>query len=361
MANSGDLETTYHSWMSAEPGSDGERRLMDSLLPLCAVQIRRVVSKVSASANVENAKSDLEDSCGNAMLKLYTTLLRWRSTSSNERPVALTPYVNQIARNVFHDHMRKSYPSWFALAGKVLWRLRHSTRFVLSDEGECRLCALTETAAKEPQTDRQRLDLLSASFRKKRDWSRAPLEELLEALLSAVGHPLPFDTVVDLAMRCTGEERTMRSLDEEVAPGLALVETLSHASANPEQDTKDAELLQWVWNEIGEMPENQRQVCGLNLEAAVGTRLEVFVLSRVADEQKYRTLIRLLLLEELPGFPPFTDPVIGSLIKTDAKRVSNVRVSAQRRLARRILQKVDFDGSRRRKSASWEEGAQTRS
>lgn len=244
MGGAGELETTYQSWRSAKAGSDEERRLMDSLLLLCAVQIRRVVSKVSASVNAENAKSDLEDSCGNAMLKLYKTLLRWGSTSSDERPEALKPYINQIARNVFHDQMRESHPSWFTLAGKVLWRLRHSTRFVVLDEEEHRLCALTETAAKEPQTDRQQLERECASLREQRDWSRAPLEELLEALLSAAGHPLPFDTVVDLAMRCTGEERTFRSLDEEVASGLALVEVLPNPGANPEQETRDAELLQ---------------------------------------------------------------------------------------------------------------------
>jgi len=361
MASSGELETTYQSWKSAEAGSDEERKQMDALLLLSADQIRRVVSKVSASANAQNPKSDLEDACGNAMLRLYRALLRWRIMSSDERPVALKPYLNQIARNVFHDQMRESHPVRFSLAGKILWKLRNSPRFVISDEEDYRLCALTETAAKEPVTDRLQLDQLLASLRQERDWSRAPLEEMLEAVLSAAGHPLPFDSLVDLAMRCSGEEHSVRSLDEEVSPGLALIEMLSHTGETPEQETRDAELLHWVWNEMGELPENQRQVCGLNLEAAVGIRLELFVLRRVADKARYQTLIRRLLLSELPGFPPFTDPAIGSLLKTDAKRVSNARVSAQRRLARRILLRNEFDGSIRRKPASWRERAQARS
>lgn len=61
MASSGELQMTYQSWTLAEAGSDEERRLMDMLLLLCAVQIRRVVSKVSASANADNARSDRED------------------------------------------------------------------------------------------------------------------------------------------------------------------------------------------------------------------------------------------------------------------------------------------------------------
>jgi DNA-directed RNA polymerase specialized sigma24 family protein len=334
--------------------------LMDSLLMVCAVQIRRVVSKVSVSAYAANAQSDLEDCCGNAMLNLYKALLRWKSESNDERPVALKPYVNQIARNVFHDQMRESHPTWFKLASKVLLRLRNSGRFVVTDEEENRLCALTETAAKEPLFDRQQLGAVSAGLRRERDWSREPLEELLEALLSAAGHPLPFDTVVDLALRCTGEERGVRSLDEEIVDGVPLGETISHGGGDPEQETREAELLRWTWDEMGELPENQRQVCGLNLEAAVGIRLEVFVLRRVADKQKYETLIRALKLKDLPGFPPFTDPVIGGLQKTDAKRVSNARVSAQRRLKRRILEKEKVDGSNRRVSASWEAGVHTR-
>jgi DNA-directed RNA polymerase specialized sigma24 family protein len=361
MTPSDDLEDAYNSWVSSLAGSGDEPQRLDALLLRATVQIRRVLSRLAATVTARCDKADLEDAGGNAILKLYRILLRWQSASAGERPQAFRPYLNQIARNVFQDLMRKQNPSWFTMAGKVQWKLRHSARFVLTEEDEFRLCALTETQAAKPESDRQKLEVGTAAVRKERDWSRVPLEELLEALLTAIRQPVPFDALVDLSLRCTGAERSVESLDEELTSGLSLLEVLVDGASNPEQDLQDAQLLHWVWTELGELPQNQRQVCGMNLEAAVGTRLETFVLRGVADRRKYETMIQPVLLKQLPHVPPLTDPEIGVILETDAKRVSNARISSQRRIARRFLQKNRADGSNRLDPASWAEGVETRS
>ena len=41
------------------------------------------------------------------------------------------------------------------------------------------------------------------------------------------------------------------------------------------------------------------------------------MLRGVANKSKYEILIRPLLMDRLPGFPPFPDPQIAQLLETD--------------------------------------------
>ena len=338
MASSNELEVSYQRWNAANVADNDEQQLLDLLLLQARTQIRRVVTKVSAGVASRLERSDLEDVCGNAMLTFYRMLLRWRGEKSAERPQVLKPYVNQVARNAFHDLMRQRHPSWFSMAGKVLWKLRHRNQFVVLEQDDRKLCALPHTARNDPETDLKQMEAAMATMRREKDWGREALEDLLEALLTTVDRPVPFDALVGLCVQCSGGERSTRSLSEEIGPDLWLGDTLADDAPDPEQQAREAEVLLWVWREMDELPQQQRQVCGLNLEAAVGTRLEIFVLRGVANKSKYEILIRPLLMDRLPGFPPFPDPQIAQLLETDVKRVSNYRVSSQRRLARRYSQ-----------------------
>ena len=146
MASSNELEVSYQRWNAANVAGNDEQQLLDLLLLQARTQIRRVVTKVSAGVASRLERSDLEDVCGNAMLTFYRMLLRWRGDESAERPQVLKPYVNQVARNAFHDLMRQRHPSWFSMAGKVLWKLRHRNQFVVSEQDDRKLCALPHTA-----------------------------------------------------------------------------------------------------------------------------------------------------------------------------------------------------------------------
>jgi hypothetical protein len=152
--------------------------------------------------------------------------------------------------------------------------------------------------------------------------------DALHAILERVGHPIVFESLVDLVADLWGVRDVILESGEfppdERRDQLATIE--------------QRQYLEALWLEIRDLPDKQRTALLLNLRDAGGSNaLMLFLLLDIAGVAEIARIAGLTEdeLNELWESLPLDDLTLASRLSLTRQQVINLRKSARTRLARR--------------------------
>jgi len=315
----------------------GEAEADDRLGRLLAEAAAPLVERVVRAQLGSSDRSEVEDVCAGAILRLTERLRALRAGEGETAIASFEAYVVTTARNACRAHLRARRPERVRLSNQVRYLLGHDGAFAVWRAADGRrvagLAAWRGRPATEPETiDVERLALGAPA-------AEVDLPLLLRRLLLAHGGPWPVASLVTRLAELRGlEEARSVPLGSGQGPDDPGLELASQA-AGPERELADRRFLEIVWAEVGELPVGQRRALLLNLrDPKGGDLLSLMPTASIAAVGEIARVLELAgrELEALWDRLPLEDREIGELFDLTQRQVVNLRKSGRERLARRL-------------------------
>jgi hypothetical protein len=243
-----------------------------------------------------------------------------------EHAIKILPnYLATLTYNALYDFRRQRYPERHRLKRNLRYLLTREPAFALWETPEGIAAGLSSWKGQPPKTAPlpTRASATSVMQQKSRP------ADALQAIFAELGHPLAFETLVDVV----AELWDVR--DAVVESG----EYPADETPDPLASLEQREYLGTLWAEIRELPDNQRTALLLNLRDAGGSNaLTLFLLLNIADVADVARMAGMsedelnALWERLP----LDDLTIAGRLGLTRQQVINLRRSARTRLARRM-------------------------
>ena len=166
---------------------------------------------------------------------------------------------------------------------------------------------------------------------------RANTSAVVAAIFDLLGGPVEFDELVNTLAALLGiRDRAVESTDWNEDPRAL---SISARDPDPAWRAEKRIFLQRLWDEVRELPPNQRAALLLNLKDADGRGcIALFPAAGIASVRQLAEALE-ISVEDFSGWwneLPFDDAKIASLFQTTRQQVINARKSARERLARRL-------------------------
>jgi RNA polymerase sigma factor (sigma-70 family) len=237
--------------------------------------------------------------------------------------------------------MRQQFPERHAFKNRLHYLLvRHRGFAVWQNENKRLIVGLAMWQGRREVATEKQLRQLSddealvarirlLKFSRQADWSGT-----LSGIFSRLGGPIEFDRLVSyMAALLQIEDRPIESIDQmQEAAEL-------EASGGPARQTEKRIFLQRLWEEVRQLPLNQRAALLLNLRDHEGRGCLALLpaLGIATFHQVAETLeMRAEELAELCNGMPLADKQIAELLQLTRRQVINARKSARQRLSRRL-------------------------
>lgn len=240
--------------------------------------------------------------------------------------------------------MRQQFPERHAFKNRVHYLLvRHSAFAVWQNEGKKLVAGLAQwQGRKEVAGEKQLKQVLDdealparirlLKFSRQADWSGT-----LHAVLGRIGCPIEFDKLVGfLAAVLQLEDRPIESIDQ-------IDDAAEPADPNRQHDAEwqneKRTFLQRLWEEVRQLPPNQRVALLLNLRDHEGEGcLALFPALGIATLRQVAEALEMEAekLAEIWNGLPLEDARIAELLQVTRQQVINARKSARERLTRRL-------------------------
>jgi DNA-directed RNA polymerase specialized sigma24 family protein len=312
-------------FIEADSASEREESLEVILDANVQPIIRRVIARRNSAISVLGAGAE-EDIASTVVLRLLRRL-QAMLVFEEEAIARLDDYVATLTYNTIYDFMRRRYPQRTRLRNRLLYVLQHDSRFLVRTVDDEILCGLRSWGENRPHMDDAVLSELAVPAGA---FDRERPGDALEAILSAVGTPVAFETL----------QRSVADLwnvtDRQSPDALPLLPD-SRRSQHEELETRDA--LEAVWREVVTLPEAQRTAMLLNLRDPDGhnAAAHLVLLGIVSFDELAR--VAGLTPERLEGLwndLPLGDTEIAAILGLSRQQVINLRQAGRRRLARRL-------------------------
>jgi hypothetical protein len=159
----------------------------------------------------------------------------------------------------------------------------------------------------------------------------------MTAIFNSLGAPVELDSLVGVLVEMLQiEDRTIDPIDQ--IQGAAELE-VSAGQPDVARQTEMRIFLQRLWEEVRQLPPNQRAALLLNLRDQEGRScLALFPALGIATFHQVAEALEMETerLAELCGGLPLEDAKIAELLQLTQRQVINARKSARQRLARRL-------------------------
>lgn len=265
---------------------------------------------------------DLEEISSLVVLRLIRKL-RAAASYEDHAIAALQGYVSALAHNACHDFRRMRYPERYRLKRNLRYIMSRYPAFALWEAGDDVVAGLAPWNGAAPRPIGEHF----AATKVMRD--RARPAEALRAIIDRIGHPIEFESLLDLVAELWDVRDVVIERDEFPAD----------ERSDQQSALEQRQYLEHLWREILELPQNQRTALLLNLRDAAGANaLAFFVLLNIADAAEIARVAGLTqceLSEIWPGLP-LDDLTIAGRLGLTRQQVINLRKSARLRLSRRM-------------------------
>jgi RNA polymerase sigma factor (sigma-70 family) len=288
-------------------------------------------------------QADAEDIHQEVVVQLLATLQRFREQPAG-RPISdLRGLAAVIAHRACSQWMRQLRPERHALKNRLSYLFTRHRGFALwQDGGRLTAGLATWQGRKDAAIEEQLKQLLadeallagvrSLKSRKLADWGGAMTE-----IFNRLGAPIALDMLVGVVVEMLQiEERPVETIDQ--IQGAAELD-LSARQPDVAQQTERRIFLQRLWEEVRQLPMNQRAALLLNLRDQEGRGcLALFPALGIATFRQVAESLEMEAerLAELCGGSPLEDAKIAELLQLTQRQVINARKSARQRLTRRL-------------------------
>jgi len=306
----------------------------------------RVLSRQLGGRNSGIEPADVEDLLSATLLKLHLHLIAVRS-GDHAPPASFADYVAVAGFNAVSGFFMARQPERTRLRDRVRYVLRREERLASwSGADRDTVCGLARHRGRPAAERPERLDgiVAAAVTREGAGWGRFPA--LVSRILVELAAPCRLEELVDALATTLGvDERPAGLTPVRDATGpKTKARPLAAVGRTALERIEATEKVGLLWEEIRELPENQRFALLVNLRGEGDEApLEQFLLSGVVGAGELAGALGLTPPELAALLPtlPRDDAWIAERLGLTRQQVINLRKSARLRLARRLRDSFD--------------------
>ena len=291
--------------------------------------------KLRLSSYRETQRAEVDDIHQEVVLQLLAQLQRFRKLPSSHPIGDVRGMAAVIAHRTCARWMRRQFPERHALKNRLHYLMTRQRGFALWQDGHGK--ALVGFAVwREQKKPVRNLGELPAHIRALKSDKPQQLAETVASIFNFLGGPVEFDELVSGVAAIQGiSDQPVESLvdDEDV--------TFEPAASEPNQAWRIEKriFLQRLWEELQQLPVNQRAALLLNLKDASGfSCITLFPATGIATIRQLAEALEISAegLAEVWNDLPLEDARIAELLGLTRQQVINARKSGRERLARRL-------------------------
>jgi len=287
--------------------------------------------KLRLSSSSARQQAEADDIYQEVILQLLAQLRQFRK-SPDAHPISdLRGIAAIIAHRTCSRWMRRQFPERHALKNRLHYLLTRQRGLALWQDEEGKLVA-GFAAWQNRKATSQRLPSDVAIVKS----DKHSIANDVAAILNHAGSPIEFDELVStIAAQLGVRDQPMESLaDDENAVAL-----LPADEPDPAWQIEKRIFLQRLWDELQQLPINQRAALLLNLKDASGTGcITLFPTTGIATVRQLANTLEISVdqFAQIWNDLPLEDARIAELLGLTRQQVINARKSGRERLARRL-------------------------
>ena len=344
--SSGDIDVLLEPLLLAASNEQGDALISELLEIHVKPVITGVVSyKLHFNSHLAKDKAEAEDIRQEVTVQLLAELRRFCAQPQTNPIGDLRGLAAVIAHRACARWMRRTFPERHAFKNRLHYLLTRQKGFALwQDENRKLLAGFAAWQGQKRLAHRERIESLSNDERLlgqirllQSGKARADSSDIIAAVFNHLGGPVEFDKLIStLAELLNIRDQPLESTDQDES-------AIASRAAAEETDTawrvEKRIFLQRLWEEIRELPANQRATLLLNLKDENGRGcIGLFPAAGIATGRQLAEALALSVEEfaELWNELPLDDARIAELLGVTRQQVINARKSARERLTRRL-------------------------
>ena len=323
-----------------EVSDDQADEILSQLITVHADPVIKGVIRFKLRLNSfrETQREEAEDIHQEVVLQLLAQLQRFRKLPSSHPITDVRGMAAVIAHRTCARWMRRQFPERHALKNRLHYLLTRQRGFALWQNSEGKPLAGFAVWQQQLQSTRNlpNIEKLPAHIRALKSDKPQQLAELLASLFNYLGGPIEFDELV-------GGVAALQGISEQPIESLADDEDTAFEPAAAEPDpawrVEKKFFLERLWEELQQLPLNQRAALLLNLKDASGFgAITLFPATGIANVRQLAGALEIdpEELAKMWNDLPIEDARIAELTGLTRQQVINARKSGRERLARRL-------------------------
>jgi RNA polymerase sigma factor (sigma-70 family) len=283
---------------------------------------------------------DADDISQEVILQLLAQLQRFRKLPGGHPITDVRGMAAVIAHRTCSRWLRRQFPERHALKNRLHYLLTRRRGLALWQDENGKLVAgfsVWRAQSVIPSPVPLEVEGLPEQIRMLKSGTQHELGETVATILNHAGGPIEFDELVGtLAVLLGISEQPIESLAEDED---ALSFVADAGKPDPAWQIEKRMFLQRLWEELQQLPINQRAALLLNLKDASGfSCITLFPATNIATLRELAEALGMNAerFAELWNDLPLEDARIAELIGLSRQQVINARKSGRERLARRL-------------------------
>ena len=307
--------------------------------------IKRIIYyKLHLSSHRADGRAEADDIYQEVLLQLLAQLRQLRE-QPDEHPINdVRGMAAVIAHRTCSRWMRRQFPERHALKNRLQYLLTRQRGFDLWQDEDGKLAAgFAAWQGQKKAVASARLGRLSddegllARIRTLKSGRQQELSDVLAAIFNHLGSPVEFDELVSALASLLGiRDQPVESISENED---AIAFQTAAGEPDPAWQVEKRIFLQRLWEELQQLPPNQRAALLLNLKDADGRGcIALFPATGVATVRQLADALAMSAdgFAELWNELPLEDARIAELLGLTRQQVINARKSGRERLTRRL-------------------------
>ncbi len=282
-------------------------------------------------------RAEADDIYQEVLLQLLAQLQRFRKLPGGHPISDLRGMAAIIAHRTCARWLRRQFPERHALKNRLHYLVTRQRGFALWQNADGQLVAGFAVWREQNIAGRRSLDLQALSNLTGPSRSGKALADTVAAIFNHVPGPIELDELVSAVASLVGiGDQPIESLadDEDAVASVADL-----AEPDPAWRIEKRMFLQRLWEELRQLPRNQRAALLLNLKEASGVGcITLFPATGIASLRQLADAVDMKpeSFAELWNELPLEDTKIAELLGLTRQQVINARKAGRERLTRRL-------------------------
>jgi RNA polymerase sigma factor (sigma-70 family) len=300
--------------------------------------------KLHLSSHQADGRAEADDIYQEVLLQLLAELQQLRRQPDQHPITDVRGMAAVIAHRTCSRWMRRQFPERHSLKNRLQYLLTRQRGLALwQDEARKLVAGFAVWQGQKKAVTTARLGNLSddegllARIRLLQSGRQQVLGDVLAAIFNHLGSPIEFDELVSaLAVLLGVRDQPIESLAEDED---AIAFQAAAGEPDPAWQVEKRIFLQRLWEELQQLPPNQRAALLLNLKDADGRGcIALFPATGIATLRQLADALEISAerFAELWNELPLEDAKIAELLGLTRQQVINARKSGRERLTRRL-------------------------
>ena len=323
---------------------NNEQRADEILLQLINVHAEPVIKgvirfKLRLSSYHATQRAESDDIYQEVILQLLALLQKFRKLPDGHPITDLRGMAAIIAHRTCARWLRRQFPERHALKNRLHYLVSRQRGFALWQNLEGELVAGFATWQEEKRRTQRAADLnaVLTKLSLPKSSKAQDLADTVAAIFNHAGGPIAFDELVTAVASLAGvSDQPLESIAEDEDAVASVADT---AEPDPAWRIEKRMFLQRLWEELQQLPRNQRAALLLNLKDTSGFGcITLFPATGIATLRELANALEMSAetLAEWWNELPIEDAKIAELLGVTRQQVINARKSGRERLARRL-------------------------